>query len=411
MSALERPLRIALFHNLPFGGARRHTYEQLREMSRRVHEIEEFTFSTSNRDFLPWPDFVRQTHVYPLTWKPLEPFPVPGVGPYAHLLQNLANLRRLDRVARLMAADIDRGGFDLVFAKDCMFTLAPQIMRYTGTPCVFYAHSMMENNPSQADRRANAFTAAPIYLGSRLVRRLDLANTRRARLVLTNSHFTRERLRRSHNVDAQVVHPGVDAELFRPVPEPREAYVLSAGTVNEEKGHRLILEALANLPADRRPRLLVAGDQPGSPEADYLRGRARELGVELEIASFASAVELARIYARARLVAFAPLNEPLGLVVLEAMACGTPVIGVKQGGLLDTIVDGETGLLAERTTASLTKALLALLDDPERAEAMGRAGRARVESYWTWQRAVDDLEAQFARVLGHSVDGPERVTR
>jgi len=396
-----RPLRIALFHNLPAGGAKRHTCEQVRELVRRGYEIEEFTFSTSNRDFMPLSDFARAVHVYPLVWKPLHPFPVPGVGPYVHLVQNMTNLVRLDRLSKRVAADMDARGFDLVFAKDCMFTVAPQIMRYTRTPCIFYAHSLLQGrDPEQLTRRQwNIATVAPIWAQTLLVRGLDSKNTWHAKRVLTNSIYTQQRLKQSHGVDAKVVYPGVDISLFRPTGEARDDYVLSVGAVNEEKGHRLVLEAVGDVPADMRPRLLVAGNQTQGPEADYLRQRAVALAVQLEIGSFNTTADMARIYSRARVLVVAALYERLGLAALEAMACGTPVIGVKQGGLPETIEDGVTGLLVSRTPVALAEALHKLLIHPELAEAMGRAGRARIESYWTWARAVDDLEKQFNSVL------------
>jgi glycosyltransferase involved in cell wall biosynthesis len=146
--------------------------------------------------------------------------------------------------------------------------------------------------------------------------------------------------------------------------------------------------------------LIVAGNDPESEEAHYLRERASILEVELTIKYVRSSEEMAHLYAQAQILVFAPLYEWLGLVALESMACGTLVIGVNQGGLLETVKDGVTGVLVERTPKALAGALQELLRDPERIEAMGRAGRAYIEAYWTWQRAVDDLEAQFAAVLG-----------
>ncbi len=402
MSLFERPLRIALFHNLPAGGAKRHTYEQVRELARRGHTVEEFTFSTSDREFMSLRSHVSQTHVYPLRWNPLRPVPIPGAGPYLHLMQNLMNLYRLDRVARQVAADIDAGDFDLVFAKDCMFTVAPQIMRYVKPPCVFYAHSLLDGRVKQSglQRSGNLLTALPVYLHTQVVQKIDSRNTRCADLVMTNSCYTQQRLKQDRGADAVVIYPGVDIEVFRPISEGRANYVLSVGTVNEEKGHRLVLEAVGSLPASARPALIVAGNEPESREARYLRERAANLEVQLTIIHIRSTVEMAHLYAKARILMFAPLFEWLGLAALESMACGTPVIGVNQGGLLETVKDGVTGILVERTAEALAEALGELLQDPERAEAMGRAGRAYIESYWTWPRAVDDLEAQFAVALG-----------
>ena len=402
MTSHNHALKIALFHNLPSGGAKRHTYEQVRELARRGHQIEEFTFSTANREFMPLSDYAQATHVYPLKWIPLQHIGIPGLGPYVHLLQNLSNLRRLDRVSRQMAADMDVEHFDLVFAKDCMFTLSPQILRYVKTPSVFYAHSLLDGRGDESEivPHTNPFTAWPIQRHTQLVCNIDVRNTQCAGLVLTNSQYTKQRLKRDRGVDAAVVYPGVDIEVFHPAKKARANYVLSVGTVNEEKGHRLVLEAIGILPLELRPALIVAGNDPESEEAHYLRERASALAVELTVKYVRSSEELAHLYAYAQVLVFAPLYEWLGLVALESMACGTPVVGVNQGGLLETVKDGVTGVLVERTPEALAGALQKLLQDPDHAESMGRAARAYIESYWTWQRAVDDLEAQFAAVLG-----------
>ena len=81
-------LRIALFHNLPAGGAKRHTYEQIRILNERGHIIHEYTFSTADVDFQPLSDFVERTKIYPLPWRKLKACAIPGVAPYFHLIQN-----------------------------------------------------------------------------------------------------------------------------------------------------------------------------------------------------------------------------------------------------------------------------------------------------------------------------------
>ena len=84
--------------------------------------------------------------------------------------------------------------------------------------------------------------------------------------------------------------------------------------------------------------------------------------------------------------------EGFGIVFLEANACGKPVIGARSGGIPDAIVDGETGLLVEPDDeAGLANALTALLSDPARCQALGAAGRQRVEQICTWDAAHDQL--------------------
>ena len=110
--------------------------------------------------------------------------------------------------------------------------------------------------------------------------------------------------------------------------------------------------------------------------------------------------DVVRLYFGGRALVAAPIGAGLGLAVLEAMACVTPMVDVSQGGLLETIVYQETGLLVECSPRALGNGLQRALEDPALADRLGRAGRQHVVSYWNWTRVVDDLEARFAPVVG-----------
>ena len=112
-----------------------------------------------------------------------------------------------------------------------------------------------------------------------------------------------------------------------------------------------------------------------------------------------SEAELVAYYNRAMVVAFVPYLEPFGLVPLEAMACGTPVIGVREGGVRETVSDGQSGLLIDRDPRAFAAALGRILDDQAFAGRLGIQARAYVEQQWTWERSVDQLEHCFEHFI------------
>jgi type III pantothenate kinase len=207
-----------------------------------------------------------------------------------------------------------------------------------------------------------------------------------------------------------VVPCGVDLDLFRP-DGPRErrragrTRLLCVGRLVERKGIGNVIEALAALPD---AELVVAGGPPrqeleGDAEAQRLLGVARSAGVadRVELRGRVERPALPALLRSADVVVCAPWYEPFGIVPLEAMACGVPVVASAVGGMVDTVVDGVTGAhVPPRDPERLAGVLRSLLDDRERRAACGRAGVLRARRLYDWQRVANatlDVYARLAR--------------
>jgi colanic acid/amylovoran biosynthesis glycosyltransferase len=226
---------------------------------------------------------------------------------------------------------------------------------------------------------------------------------RRARLVVCNSDFTRAQLLKLVERDQwdklQVVRCGIDARAFRPARRGvgrGPLHVLCVGRLVAGKGQALLIEALAQL-----PELDVTFVGEG-PERAQLERLAHALGVR-ERVRFAGAIgqdALPGLYERADLFCLPTLAEGLGVVLLEAMAAGLPVVSTRVMGVPEVVDDGVTGLLVAPGRAdTLAAALARLAGDPDLRARMGDAGRARVAREFDLSAAAERLEELFERTV------------
>jgi starch synthase len=189
----------------------------------------------------------------------------------------------------------------------------------------------------------------------------------------------------------------------------RPPYALFVGRISEQKGIFQLLEAARGLPKD--VQLVLCASSPDTPEllarleaAVAGRPEIRWLNAMLPVP------EVVQLYSHAAVFVCPSIYEPFGLINLEAMACGTPVVASRVGGIPEVVVDGETGWLVEPgDAAALGRALRHALADPGRARRMGEAGRQRVEGHFSWERiAARTMTVYEEAIESHREGTPAR---
>ena len=286
-----------------------------------------------------------------------------------------------------------------------------------GTPHVVTAHSLEPRRPWKADQLGGGYR-----LSSWVERTAYLA----ADAVVAVSHGMRADVLDAYpDLDPARVHVvgnGVDAEAYRPVeaPEvlrdlgvdPDRPYALFVGRITRQKGVGHLLAAAEQLPADAGLVLCAgAADTPAEREqvAEAVAALQARRDAVVWIEAMLPREQLVPLISGATVFVVPSVYEPLGIVNLEAAACGTAVVASAVGGIPEVVDDGRTGLLVPYDPADvagfeagLAARITELLRDPARAAAMGAAGRARVLAEFGWPAIAQQTVGVYREVLGRA---------
>jgi D-inositol-3-phosphate glycosyltransferase len=201
-----------------------------------------------------------------------------------------------------------------------------------------------------------------------------------------------------------VVPCGVDLDHFTPngsqAARDGRHRIVSLGRLVERKGVETTIRAVAEVPG---AELVIAGGGDAIADAELARltALAQECGVRdrVRVLGRIARADVPALLRSADVVVSVPWYEPFGMVPLEAMACGVPVVASAVGGHLDTVLDGRTGaLVPPRDPAALARRLRELLADPGRLAAIGSAAAAWARSRYGWDRVARETELLYRRV-------------
>jgi glycosyltransferase involved in cell wall biosynthesis len=404
-------MKVAIFHNLSSGGAKRALYTFSEFLTNSGHEVEVFVPSTANESYLPLEEVVKEVTVFDVKRS------IAGVISSALRNYPLSILADLERTQRNIADVINGQDFDVVLSEQDRYTYSPFFLRYSEKPTIYYCQQPWNQEAALRDMAREKLFQSPRprekimsimsnCLGRR-VRKIDKKNASFAKNILTNSYFSRESILRSYGRNSYVSYLGVDTEVFKPLGVPKEDFVLSVGRITPRKGFDFIVSSLGTIDSKIRPRLIIVSDEVEIHFKNYLEQFAQETGVDLQIKRSIADDELVLLYNKARLVLYAPYLEPFGLIPLEAMACGTPVVAVKEGGVRESVVHNKTGVLTERDENMFAEAVTELLSNEKKMIDMSQKAIECIEEYWTVEKAGKRLMWHITRVVD---EGEQRTT-
>lgn len=326
-------------------------------------------------------------------------------------------------------------GVDLAMAQDCAgadlvhsHTWYANFAGFTAQqlhaiPHVLSAHSLEPLRPWKAEQ---------LQGGYRLSSFAEKTAYENADGIIAVSGGMREDILRSYpKVDparVHVVHNGIDVTAWKPNPstdvherygiDPHAPTVIFVGRITRQKGLPFLLRALTAL--DHGVQVILCAGAPDTPEiAAEVEQLVATLKSEREgvflISEMLPRHELTQLLSHATTFVCPSVYEPLGIVNLEAMACGIPVVGTATGGIPEVIVDGETGILVpidqvndgtgapvnpDKFVGDLSDALNEILSNPQRARTWGAAAQKRARDHFSWESIADRTVEVYNAVLG-----------
>ena len=421
--SFKEPMRekwqIAWVHNGDMGGSKRFAFEMVRNLSAHGHVIDEFILagSESNRDYLSLKPYIRSSSELPM----LKPYPLWRLRPhllgcYGQLGATLWTMRKEAQECLKLANVINATEYDFVHIDQWPACRTIGILPYLRRPTVVYSHepsavryeeSSRSTSLGQNSARKGFYTSlcdVASQLSAHARNRRDIIHTKLADIILANSYYSKEVLFQRYGCHSKVCYLGVDSVGFRVSTLPVEPMVLSAGRIIRLKQHHLVIEAVALIEQAQRPRVVIA-----TPEriehlqepiySEELVRLAKERAVDLTVRYRPSELELAGLYSRALALVFVPIMEPFGLVALEAMASGTPVIGIKEAAIRESVIDGVTGILVDRNAGQIAAAITQLQQNKETRAEMSRQAVEHVRTHWTWESTVNRYEEEVRKFL------------
>ena len=389
-------MKIAVFHNLPSGGAKRALYGNANYLA-EDNEIDIFVPSTANEKYLPLKRIANNIKTFPVK-NNIPNFLLSSIK-YFPAKVSLINL---EKVQKDIAQEINGGDYDVVLCEQDRFTMAPFILKYIKKPCVYFCQQpsifrydiSRQHYKNAGLKYKNMFHGLYLALyGSKMINH-DKKYASYSKYIIANSNFSKELILKNYGINSLVSYLGVDRSLFRPINLPKENFVLSVGQCIPEKGYEFIIKSLAKIDIQKRPEFFIVTDQGNIHWKNYLQKLSAKLKVKLKILTLIEDDELVKLYNKAILVVYAPYSEPFGLVPLEAMSCGTPVVAVKDGGVKESVINNKTGILTHRNENEFSNEIIALISDDEKREKMAEESINTVNKFWTLTKSGE-------RILNH----------
>jgi glycosyltransferase involved in cell wall biosynthesis len=372
-------MKIAVFYCIRFSGAKRVVQEHVKGLRSLGNAVDIYTTDSASDIFDPG-KFADNKYLYNFNPKVLKLPILERIK--ADFVDTFLSLRLLHKQ---IAKDIDSRKYDIVLVHTDINTQAPFLLRYLKTKNVYYCLEPLRNAYEYSLRLKGNFSPINFLyenLNRWIRKNIDRQNALAANAILTLSLFARERIIAAYDLYSKVSYLGVDDALFKQLKIKKKRQVLFVAEKQPIYGYDLAQKAMSLIPVGIRPQLKIVSWK--HKNGDRLSDR-----------------ELVTLYNQSLVTLSLSRFDTFGLVPLESMACGVPVIALNVAGYRETIIDKKTGYLVDFDPSEMAEKIVFLLENENIREEMGQKGRKWVEDKWTWKNKIKDLDEMlraFAKI-------------
>lgn len=359
-------MKIAIYHELPKGGAR-NSVNEIAQFLKNNNTVDLYTVNGAKEESGFY------THYYSYN------FPVKkwlGNNWKTRLYKDTIELIKLYRLNKKISQIIQKRKYDILFVHASEYIEAPFILSFANKNKVFYLHDPYYRYVYEQDLTSDVSELSRKFyewMNKTLRRYLDRANVRGANYVIANSYFTGKLFSKTYKKKATVIELGINMDFFK-----------------QAKGKK------------RRIDLLYIGSKQRLDGYDTYRKVKDKLGSNYVIRELLfedewihSRKEMKELYGMSKVVLCLARREPLGLVPLEAIACGAIPVAVREGGYKETILHGQNGFLVKRDPNELYVVIKKLLSSQKMQNEIITSGSKISDAKWDLKNTAKKLNAYF----------------
>ena len=335
-------------------------------------------------------------------YKPENKIRVIDLGNEKSLTQSIKFWLDLRKTSRLLHKLIDQEQPDIVFFNHYPSTM--WVEKYDNIPTICYPQDINLLYTNTYINNLEAKIRIPWRIIRLFVRFYDKYKWNFFDQVICHSKFTAKNIKKHYGVDSEVIYLGTNTNVFFPIENcVKKNTILTLGDSRIRRADLLIKAASELLEKRKDFEIWIVGNS--GELGEELELLAKNLNVEKNVKFFGkiSDKDLAKLYSESLATVHLVKEAPFGLIVIESMSCGTPVISWKPGGPEETIVDGESGfLIPENNQSDLIEKIEFFLDNPESSYKMGQNGIQRVQTNFDLEIHHKSMRKILLNWINHS---------